>query len=188
MPSFLAEDSLVVEPAGMAPVTVDVAYGGAFYALASAPDLGWRLQEQPVAAIVAAATAITEAVNESTDIRHPDSDDLSFLYGTIITDGATAGPSTNVCVFADAQVDRSPTGSGVQARMATAFTRGEVAVGEERRFRSIIGSEFTGRVTGPATVGESPAATVEVGGRAYYTGEARFSIEEGDDLAGFAVR
>ncbi|MEE8331796.1 MAG: proline racemase family protein [Acidimicrobiia bacterium] len=132
-------------------------------------------------------TAITAAVNATADVRHPDSDDLGFLYGTIITGGVTGATSTNVCVFAGAQVDRSPTGSGVQARLAAEFERGTVQLGELRRFRSIVGSEFTGRVIDTTAVGDATAVIVEVGGRAFYTGEGRFTIEDDDDLGGFLV-
>ncbi|MDH3729808.1 MAG: proline racemase family protein, partial [Acidimicrobiia bacterium] len=156
-------------------------------ALASAGDLGWQLDRQPVASIAASGTAITAAVNAATAMRHPDSDDLGFLYGTIITDGVSGDTSTNVCVFADSQVDRSPTGSGVQARLAAEYARGTVALGETRRYRSIVGSEFTGRVIDTALVGDTEAVVVEVGGKAFYTGESRFTLEGGDELDGFLV-
>lgn len=123
--------------------------------------------------------------------RHIDSRDAhrrrGFLYGTIITDGVTGATSTNVCVFADAQIDRSPTGSDVQARLAAEFERETVQLEELRRFRSIVGSEFTGRVIDTTAVGDATAVIVEVGGRVFYTGESRFAIENDDDLGGFVV-
>lgn len=187
VPSFVSHSQLAVDPPGHPPLRVDIGYGGAFYALASATDLGWQLNERSATEIKDVGTAITAAVNETVDIRHPDHDDLGFLYGTILTDGVEDGPSTNVCVFADAQVDRSPTGSGVQARLARAYAAGDVTVGETRRYRSITGSEFSGRVVSETMVDTTAAVVVEVGGHAFYTGESKFRIEDGDDMTGFVV-
>jgi trans-L-3-hydroxyproline dehydratase len=185
MPSYLAVPSVAVEPDGLPPIVVDIAFGGAFYALADASDLGWRLGDRPVAAIREAGTAISAAVRSATDIHHSSAADLGFLYGTILTDGPLG--ELNVCVFADSQIDRSPTGSGVQARLARDFATGTVDIGEIRRFRSVVGSEFTGRVVATDEVDGHDAVIVEVGGRAYYTGASTFSVEDGDDLAGFVV-
>nr|XP_051682359.1 trans-3-hydroxy-L-proline dehydratase [Oryctolagus cuniculus] len=81
-------------------------------------------------------------------IHHPDSEDLAFLYGTILTDGKdayTEDPTTNLCVFADEQVDRSPTGSGVTARVALQYHKGLLGLNQTRAFRSsATGSVFTG--------------------------------------------
>lgn len=176
---------------GDRPVQVDVGYGGAFYALVPAARLGLDVRTSPVRALVDAAWAVTCAAGTELELSHPEHPDLGFLYGTILTDGTLGAdrPSANVCVFADRQVDRSPTGSGVTARMAVQKARGQVATGEERRFASLTGSVFSGRVLGAARVGEHEAVTVLVGGRAHYTGSAVFRAEEGDPLAGgFSLR
>lgn len=88
-------------------VTLDISYGGAFYALVSADQLGLDLGKSSVRSIQEAATAVSKATREAVILEHPDSPDLAFLYGTIVTDGAdgwSEEPTTNVCVFADAQV------------------------------------------------------------------------------------
>jgi trans-L-3-hydroxyproline dehydratase len=125
-------------------------------------------------------------------LAHPDAADLAFLYGTILTDGddgAGASPTANICVFAEREVDRSPTGSGVTARLAVQHARGRIAVGEVRRFESVTGAVFTGRVLGTTRAGDRDAVVVEVGGRAHYTGTARFTLEPGDALGeGFLLR
>ena len=82
-------------------------------------------------------------------LDHPDHKDLAFLYGSILTDGAddwNEGPTKNVCIFADAQLDRSPTGSGVTARLAAMFAKGQIREGNARIFESIVGSRFAGFV------------------------------------------
>ncbi|MEX2418884.1 MAG: proline racemase family protein [Acidimicrobiia bacterium] len=190
VPAFLAATTEVDVP-GFGRVPVDIAYGGAFYAFAPAAAIGLDLKESPVADLVAGAWAITRAVAGSEAIEHPDGPDLGFLYGTILTDGAddwSPEPTANICVFAHRQVDRSPTGSGVTARIAIQHARGQIAIGQERTFESIVGTQFTGKALRATTVGEHPAVIVEVAGQAHYTGEAVFTVEEDDGLEPFLVR
>tara|TARA_B100000949_G_scaffold22559_1_gene17306 strand:+ start:316 stop:1314 length:999 start_codon:yes stop_codon:yes gene_type:complete len=191
VPSFLfAGDASVAVP-GHGAIVCDIAYGGAFYALAPAAAFGLEFGRDPVAAFIEAADRLTQAAKAAVPLNHPDAEDLAFLYGSILTDGGEGGnePSRNVCVFADRQVDRSPTGSGVTARMAALHARGKVAVGDTRVFESIIGSRFTGKVEAAARAGDFAAATVRVAGRAHYCGEASFTVEADDPLGGgFLVR
>jgi proline racemase len=119
VPAFLSHSRIDVQVEGFGTVHLDIAYGGAFYAILPSSTLGLDFFRTPIADLVGAATAITNAVRRSVSITHPDGADLSFLYGTILTDDAPApAPSCNLCVFAEGQIDRSPTGSGVTARMA----------------------------------------------------------------------
>ncbi len=189
VPAFvLARDAMMLSPS-FGPVTLDVAYGGAFYAVLGAAELGLDLAQSPLARIVAAALEVKEAAAAQLPILHPDEPDLGFLYGTILTDDREDSVGMHVCVFAGGQVDRSPTGSGVTARMALLHRRGRLTAGECKRFTSITGAAFTGVVTGAAAVGPHPAVLVEVAGRAHYTGEAVFTVESDDPLGrGFLLR
>ncbi len=180
-----------VEVAGAGTVEVDVGYGGAFYAFVPAAKFGLDVRTSSARSLVDAAWAVTCAAKAQLELDHPGHADLAFLYGTILTDGTIGAdrPSANVCVFADRQVDRSPTGSGVTARMAIQKARGQAGVGDERRFSSVTGAVFTGCIVEETRVGDHEAVTVLVGGEAHYTGEARFRAEPGDRLAGgFTVR
>ncbi|AMJ62272.1 proline racemase family protein [Bosea sp. PAMC 26642] len=183
VPAFVQARDRVVEVPGLGPITTDIAYGGAFYCILPASRFGLDLFETPIAEIVAAASAMTDAVRAGPPIMHPTEPDLGFLYGTIVTD--EAGPSEtsfNLCVFAERQIDRSPTGSGVTARMALDHAKGLIGQGQERLFRSITGGTFSGRVVGPATFPAAGAVTVEVGGTSYFSGEGMFTIEADDPL------
>jgi trans-L-3-hydroxyproline dehydratase len=174
------------------PVTVDIAYGGAFYAFLSADSIGLDLRSSPMRTIVDAGEEIAQTAAKAVPIEHPDEPDLAFLYGTILTDGGngTNGQaSRNVCIFAGRQIDRSPTGSGVTARMALAVARREAKRGEERLFESCTGAVFSGRIVRDAPpVAGRRSVIVEVGGRACQTGEARFRFEDDDPLReGFSL-
>jgi proline racemase len=190
VPAFLFLADGVIDLAGFGPIRFDIAYGGAFYALADAAQFGLAFGRDPVRRFVDAADALTAAVAAAHRLDHPDSVDLAFLYGSILTDGGDGGarPSTNVCVFAAREVDRSPTGSGVTARMAAMAALGAVSPGDIRRFESITGAVFTAELVGQATLAGREAVMVRVGGKAHHCGTARFTIEAGDPLgAGFLV-
>jgi proline racemase len=174
------------------PVSVDIAYGGAFYAVLAADSIGLDLRSSPMRAITDAGEEITGAAAAAIPLDHPGEPDLAFLYGTILTDGNdahSAEPTANICVFAEREVDRSPTGSGVTARIALQHARRQIALGQERRFESITGAIFTGKVLRETKTGRFDAVIVEVGGKAHYTGSATFTLEGGDEIGrGFLLR
>ncbi len=187
VPAFLFAERQTLALPESGGINFDIAYGGAFYAIAAAEQFGLEFGRSRVRDFVDAASALTEAAKAQIPLAHPDHDDLAFLYGTIITDGGdgTDGvPTRNICVFADNQVDRSPTGSGVTARMAAIHAKGLVNTGERRLFESITGSRFEALVALPTRCGPHDAVTVSVSGRAHYTGRAEFVLEDDDPLGG----
>src|SRR6185436_4788713 len=191
VPSFVYALDRIAPTATWGPVTVDIAYGGAFYAFLSADSIGLDLRTTPMRQIVDAGEEIARAAAKAVPIEHPDDSDLAFLYGTILTDGGdgAATPSRNVGIFAGRQVDRSPTGSGVSARMALQVARRQALLGEVRRFESCTSAVFTGTALREAPpVGPRKAVIVEVGGIAHFTGESRFRFDSDDPLReGFSL-
>ncbi|MER8955041.1 proline racemase family protein [Mesorhizobium sp. M0833] len=192
VPAFLFARDRRIELPGYGPVGFDIAYGGAFYALADCRQFGLEFGRNWVRDFVDAATALTDKLKAELPLSHPDHADLAFLYGTILTDGQDAfsdTPTKNICVFAEAEVDRSPTGSGVTARLAAMHAKGQIEIGRTRLFESIAGSRFSGAVARTATAGPHDAIIARVGGRAYYSGRAEFIVEDDDDLGrGFLLR
>ena len=182
VPSFVYALDRVAPTSTWGPVAVDIAYGGAFYAFLAADSIGLDLQRSPMRAIADAGEEIARAAAKAVPIDHPDEPDLAFLYGTILTDGQISA-SRNICIFAGRQIDRSPTGSGVSARMALQIARRQAKLGEERQFESSTGAVFTGKALreGPA-VGPRKSVIVEVGGIAHVTGEAKFRFDDDDPL------
>ncbi|MEM9327710.1 MAG: proline racemase family protein, partial [Bacteroidota bacterium] len=117
--------------------------------------------------------------------------DLSFLYGTIfIGEPEDAGSdSRNVCIFAEGEVDRSPTGSGVSARAAIHHQRRELPIGKPMRIESILGTTFDVKILEALTYEGLPAVIPEVSGSAYVTGKHEFLIDPQDPLRqGFILR
>lgn len=192
VPAFLFAHDREIELSGIGKIRFDVAYGGAFYALADCGQFGLAFGRSRARDFVDAATALTERLKAEFPLTHPDHADLGFLYGTILTDGKDAfsdEPTKNVCVFADAEVDRSPTGSGVTARLAAMHAKGQIEIGQVRQFESIVGSRFSGSVARAAKAGPHEAIVARVAGQAYYSGKAEFVIEPDDALGqGFLVR
>ncbi len=186
VPSFLYARDVELELPLYGHLTVDIAFGGAFYAFLPAEQVGLSVTPEQTQQLVVAGEAIKKAVNATLPIKHPFEEDLSFLYGTILT-----GPpensghhSRNICVFANAEVDRSSTGTGVSARLALHHAKGEIMDGQEIVIESILGamSTFSGRVVGKAQVGPYDAIVPEVGGTAFITGRHEFIIDPRDEL------
>jgi proline racemase len=134
---------------------------------------------------------IKRAIEATHEITHPFEPDLGFLYGTIFLGPPVAvdSDSRNVCIFAEGEVDRSPTGTGVSGRMAIHHARGEIETGESMVIESIIGTTFIGRVAEETTFGQYAAVIPEVEGSAYVTGRSAFIVDPEDPLRdGFILR
>jgi proline racemase len=166
--------------------TVDVAFGGAFYA--SAPD---RVEPGELPRLIERGGEIKRDLEEWREIVHPLEPELRDVYGVVFWQEEGESPLTqrNVTVFADGEVDRSPCGSGTSARLALLHREGRLRAGDELRHLSIVGSEFRAHVVGDAEVAGIPAVVTEVEGTAFRTGEHSFSLDPDDPLGeGFLLR
>lgn len=191
VPSFVLALDRRVDVPGYGVVRYDIAFGGAFYAYVQAADLGLRCTPADYRRLIEAGVAIKQAVMAAGPIPHPFEPDLSFLYGTIFIGPSESvdAHSRNVCVFADGEVDRCPTGTGVSGRLALHFGRGEVAIDQPIVVESIIGTRFSGRVVETTTFGPHAAVIPEVTGSAHITGRHEFIIGPDDPLRdGFLLR
>ena len=188
VPSFVVDLEATVDVDGYGAVRYDLAFGGAFYAIVAAPSVGVSLGD--AARLTDAGRRIKTAIAASRDLSHPGSSDLGFLYGVIFTGPArdSSHHSRNVCVFADGEIDRSPTGTGVSARLAVLLARGDVEVGQEVVIESIVGSTFRGRIV-EKLGGDPPSVVPEVSGTAHIIGRSEYWIDPEDALGrGFLVR
>ena len=166
--------------------TVDVAFGGAFYA-----SVEERVEPGELPRLVELGRELKREVEAWQDVVHPLEPELRDVYGVIFWQEEGEDPLTqrNVTVFADGEVDRSPCGSGTSARLALLDRSGRLPRGAELRHRSIVDTEFRARVVGDVDVAGLPAVITEVEGSAYRTGEHVFTLEPDDPLAdGFLLR
>lgn len=172
---------------GFGRVGFDIGYGGAFYAILPSSRLGLDFHRAPLGDLVDAAGRLVAALRATRSFRHPEEPDLSFLYGAILTDGDTPVPGTvthNLCWFGEGQIDRSPTGSGVSARLAVAHARGAISGGETIAFAGASGQAFEGAVARATQRGIIAA----VSGRGYYMARSELILEADDPFAnGFSL-
>lgn len=176
---------------GLGRIRFDVAYGGAFYAVVDAASLGLQLTAQQYDRLIDYGRRIKQAVMMQFAIEHLFESELSFLYGTIFTDPAVEPThhSRNVTIFAEGEVDRSATGSGVSARAALHHAKGELPLNEKIWVESILGTLMSVRAVEQAKFGSYDAVIPEVGGTASYTGRHEFYFDPADPLrAGFILR
>lgn len=191
VPSFVLASHCQVDVPGLGPVSFDLAFGGAFYAYVDAVQLPFPLTPDQSRRIVTAGQAIKAAVAEQMAIRHPEGDpELNYLYGVIFVDFDVPGVhSRNCCVFADGELDRSPTGTGVSGRAAIHYQRRDLHLNEFIEIESLIGTRFSVRCVDLTRVGEHHAVIPEVTGTAHITGRSTFVVDPDDPLAdGFLLR
>jgi trans-L-3-hydroxyproline dehydratase len=191
VPSFVLARDEVINVPGMGQIQYDIAFGGAFYAYVQAASIGLTCTPQNFPALVQKGMAIKRAIMETRDIPHPFEADLSFLYGTIFIGPpeSKAAHSRNVCIFADGEVDRSPTGTGVSGRLAIHHARQEVELNQSVTIESIIGTRFSGKIVQETTFGPYSAVIPQVEGNAFITGRHEFLIDPNDPLKeGFILR
>jgi trans-L-3-hydroxyproline dehydratase len=191
VPSFLYLRDQSVEVPGLGMVNFEVAYGGAFYAFVDAEVLGLSLDADDYSRLIDYGRRIKQAVASKFSIEHPFEKDLSFLYGTIFV-GPPKDPnhhSRNVCVFAEGEVDRSPTGTGVSARAAIHYAKGELELKQRITIESIVGSVMTVAAVEATRFGPYDAIIPEVSGTASITGRNEFYFDPEDPFReGFILR
>jgi proline racemase len=189
VPSFVLHGGLSVKlPARQ--VRADVAFGGAFYAIVDSEAVGLPIDAAHLTELRRVGMEIKHAIEAQQTIAHPLEPGLCGIYGTIFTGPASdeRADLRNVTIFAEAEVDRSPCGTGTAAVMAVIDAMG--LVDSERPFvhESLIGTRFTGRVVSRTLVGEYPAIVPEIEGSAWITGEHTFLVDDADPLKeGFRI-
>ncbi len=194
VPSFVVGLDKTIEVPNIGTITYDLAYGGAFYAYVdmSKNTFNFDLSKASYQQLMRAGMDIKKAViKQDHKILHPFEEDLSFLYGTIFIDkpDKRSNDSRNVCIFADGEVDRCPTGSGVSGRMAIHYLRNEIELGQNMRIESITDAVFTGSVIEELDFGPFKAIIPQVEGTAHITGMHTFVIDPKDAMKhGFILR
>lgn len=191
VPSFVYLQDQQVNVPEVGTVSFDVAYGGAFYAFVDATPLGLSLTADDYSRLIDYGRRIKNSVMQMFSIVHPFEDDLSFLYGTIFTGPAldSSHHSRNVCIFAEGEVDRSPTGTGVSARAALHYAKRELQLNQKITIESILGSLMTVQAVEATRFGPYDAVIPEVTGTASITGRNEIYFDPEDPFReGFILR
>lgn len=191
VPSFVLLKDKTVKVNEIGEVSFDVAFGGAFYAFVHAEDMGFRMIPEEFNRLIEMGRRIKHAVMDNFPVEHPFEEDLSFLYGTIFTGPAhdASNHSRNVCIFADGELDRCATGSGVSARAALHYEKDGLQPGTMITIESILGTTMGVRINSITTFGPYRAVIPQVSGTAYFTGQHSFCFDPEDPLIkGFILR
>jgi trans-L-3-hydroxyproline dehydratase len=184
VPSFVLHAGLAVKLASRT-IRADVAFGGAFYAIVDSESVGLPIDAAYLPELRRVGMDIKHAIEATQTVVHPLEPGLRGIYGTIFTGPSDDGADLrNVTIFAEAEVDRSPCGTGTAAVMAVVDAMGLLDEGKAFVHESLIGTRFNGRVAGRTAIGELPAIVPEIEGSAWITGEHTFLVDEDDPLRG----
>jgi proline racemase len=189
VPAFVAGLDVPIRVPGLGEIAVDVAFGGAFFAVVEASALGVELVPEQADRVAEVGQRVISAAAEQYPVVHPQRPDLHTVTFAHITGPAQAGgDGRNGNVIAPGRLDRSPCGTGTSARMAVMHARGELAEGEDFRHESIISTFFTGRIEGLTTVAGHTAIRPSISGRGWVTGTHQLGRDPRDPLGrGFAL-
>ncbi|GAA5198752.1 proline racemase family protein [Rugosimonospora acidiphila] len=189
VPAYLHLRDAEVQVDGFGTVRVDLAWGGNFYAILPAADLGLEVRPEQHDELVAAGLRVMRAVEEQLNFAHPEQPDVADCRHVILTaPGDSGADSRSAVAIHPGWIDRSPCGTGTSARMAQLATRGELALDTNFVHQSLIGSRFTGRLVERTSVGPYPAFVPTITGRAWITGLASYLLDPDDPFpSGFLI-
>jgi proline racemase len=182
VPSFLLHRDVALDVPGLGPVTVDVAYGGAFFAIVDAAALGLAMVPAEARRMVELGEAIKDAADRAVAAVHPENPEIRGVTFTLFG-GPPQGPERarrSAVVISPGRLDRSPCGTGTSARLAALAARGELAPGEPLIHESIIGTRFTAEVAGTLEVGGLPAVVPRLTGRGWIFATHEFGWDPSD--------
>lgn len=190
VPAYVVDLDETVDVPEYGTVEYDLAFGGAYYAYCDVAQFDASLDGADVRELVAIGRDVKAAIADDVSIAHPTDGDMGFLYGVILTGQARGeGDVRNVCVFADGEVDRSPTGTGVSGHLAIQHARGSLDRESPYVVESIVGSTFTGRIRETVDFHGREAVVPEIEGSAHVTGSSTFTVDPADPFAdGFLLR
>jgi proline racemase len=182
VPAFVDRLDAPLEVEGVGTISVDVAYGGIFYAIVDGTALGFRVAADEARELAVLGERIRRAAREQLEVVHPGNPAIRGVSIVQINRpfAGVGAVTTNTCIVAPGRSDRSPTGTGTAARMAVLRARGLMQVGDEMFHASLIGSTFRGRILGDTAVAGRPAIRPSITGRAWITGLHQYLLDPDD--------
>ncbi len=192
VPSYLAAEGITVECPDLGTLTVDVAYGGNFYAIVDVQPNFQGLEYYTAADLIRWSPVVRERIRASHSFVHPENPTISGLSHLLWT-GSTLSPDAtarNAVFYGDKAIDRSPCGTGTSARMAQWYAKGKLRKGDVFIHESIIGSRFIGTIESETQLGPHKAMVPAIEGWAKIYGYNTITIDPEDDpyAYGFMVK
>lgn len=182
VPCFVDRLDAPLEVAGVGTIPVDVAYGGMFYALVDATRLGFSIAPHEARDLAVLGEKVRRAAREQFTVVHPENPGIAGVsivqFNTPFEGAGTE--ARNTCIVSPGRSDRSPTGTGLSARLAVLAARGLLTVGDRFAHRSIVGSRFDGTIVAETTVGGRPAVVPSIEGRGFITGTMQYMVDPDD--------
>lgn len=183
VPAFLYKEGVKVDVAGYGLLSVDIAFGGSFFALIDAEKAGLDITMENVEDITDLGMKLLHKINQTVPVKHPYLDittvDLAEFYCKPVNPKATM---KNVVIFGGAQADRSPCGTGTSAKLATLYAKGKIQLNEPFIYESITGSMFRGEAVKEIAIDKYKGIVPRITGSAHITGVNQWILDEDDPL------
>lgn len=194
VPAYVVELDFPLEVPELGTIPVDIVFGGQFFAQTDVANCGLTLDPAKGRELARAGALIKLAARDQVRVAHPLNPEVAGVNLVMLHSGdpRPGEPARNTVVLSNGPLlrgdpatwtgalDRSPCGTGTSSRMAALHARRQLAIGEDFPHRSIIGSEFIGRLTGQTTVGDQPAVLPTISGRGWITGHSRWVLDDTD--------
>jgi trans-L-3-hydroxyproline dehydratase len=182
VPCFADQLDARVEVEGMGTVSVDVAYGGMWYAIADAQALGFAIEPHEARDLSIAGEQIRAAARDQLSCIHPENPQIAGVSVVQIAEPwrGVGKVTRNAVVVAPGRLDRSATGTGLSARLSVLYARGLMRVGDAMSHASAIGSTFDGRIVREAQVGRRAGIVPAIRGSAWITGISQYFVDDTD--------
>ena len=182
--SFLYKRDLELDVEGVGHIKFDISFGGSFFCILSADQLGLEVKPENASKLKEAGLKIRDAVNANIEIQHPTLSHIKSVDLVEIYDKPSHPEATykNVVVFGDGNIDRSPCGTGTSAKLATLYAKGELKPGEPFVYESILGTLFKGRIVEERKLADFDAIIPEITGSGYILGFSNYVYDPDDAL------
>ena len=182
--SFLYKRDLELDVEGVGHIKFDISFGGSFFCILSADQLGLEVKPENASKLKEAGLKIRDAVNANIEIQHPTLEHIKTVDLVEIYDKPSHPEATykNVVVFGDGNIDRSPCGTGTSAKLATLYAKGELKPGEPFVYESILGTLFKGRIVEERKLADFDAIIPEITGSGYILGFSNYVYDPDDAL------
>ena len=179
-PSYADQLDAIIDVEGLGKVTVDIAFGGIFYALIDPSQFDLKILPENARQLVDIGTRIHRAVNEQLEISHPELESIKGISYTMFVGHDDEGEMKGATILPPGRIDRSPCGTGNSARLAVMEARGQIKVGEILKARSIIDSEFQVEIISKKTIAGKPGILPRISGRGWIHGIHQIGIDPSD--------